>query len=108
MSDQYGHSPAEILGTGTMLYHVRQPVYVGQLVVVHKQGKFRRARITRLGPKRVEVTWSTAGRREARVPREQVYETNDGALSGGELAGVIRANSAYGSTGQHLERAVPA
>ena len=85
-------TPLGIIELGTVLYHVpREAMYVGMPVVVHKQGRYRRASVARLGPKQVRVAWATSGsdRREQAIPYEHVFETNDGSLHGGEAAGRV-------------------
>lgn len=105
---EHGPAPGEIIGTGTALYRLAEP-RLGDLVVVHKQGRFRRARLVKVHKKRAVVAWSTSTseHREQPVSLLELYETDDGTLSGGELAGVIASRAGYGQRGgQYL--ALPA
>jgi hypothetical protein len=89
--------PNEIIRPGTSLYRCQaQP---GDVVVIHAMGRFRAARVTRLGPKRAQLIHPAANpdqlpHRPTR-PRDELY-----ALVGTEPAGVVTAGAKarYGHT----------
>lgn len=82
--------PNEIIQPGTRLY--RCQAKPGDVVVIHAQGRFRAARVTRLGPKRAQLIHPAANpdhmpHHPSRA-RAELY-----ALVGTELAGVVTAGS---------------
>lgn len=90
--------PHEIIPAGTMLY--RCDAGRGEVVVVHAMGRFRAARVIRVGPKRAYLIHPAANpdhlpHRPTR-PRTEIY-----ALVGVEPAGVVKAG-ARGRDGHSL------
>lgn len=86
--------PHEIIQPGTVLYRCEaQP---GDVVVIHAMGRFRVARVLRVGPKRAHLIYPAAN--PSHTPhhptrlRSEVY-----ALVGNEAVGVITA----GVRGRH-------
>lgn len=81
-------APNEILTPGTHLWRADVQAIGAQLpdaredvraVVIHAQGRFRRARVLTVGPKRTTVEYGTSGtpRRSKAVPHALVYTTNE-------------------------------
>lgn len=99
--------PNEILTPGTHLWSARvgNGTPDGEAVVIHAQGKFRRAVIVKVGPKRATVAFATSGTayREKAVPHALIYAMHPADESERERYGVIRQGS--GGPGQHLEGA---
>jgi DNA-binding XRE family transcriptional regulator len=82
--------PHEIIPPGTALY--RCDVRPGEVVVIHAMGRFRAARVIRVGPKRAYLIHPAANpdhlpHKPARA-RTEVY-----ALVGTEPAGVVKAGA---------------
>jgi hypothetical protein len=80
--------PHEIVPPGTTLYRcVARP---GDVVVIHAMGRFRAARVTRVGPKRAYLIHPAANPNslphQPTRPLSEVY-----ALVGTEIAGVVSA-----------------
>ena len=90
--------PHEILPPGTILY--RCDARLGEVVVIHAMGRFRAARVIRVGPKRAYLIHPAANpdqlpHRPTR-PRTELY-----ALVGTEPAGMVKAG-ARGRDGHSL------
>lgn len=90
--------PHEIITPGTTLY--RCDAGPGEVVVIHAMGRFRAARVIRVGPKRAYLIHPAANpdqlpHRPTR-PRTELY-----ALVGTEPAGVVKAG-ARGRDGHSL------
>jgi hypothetical protein len=85
--------PAEILPLGASLYRAAE-VDAGDRVVIHARGKFRRALVVGIGPKRVQVDYaspSSGNVTRKAVPRYEVLTTDlDNA---GDHAGTIRKHA---------------
>jgi hypothetical protein len=89
--------PHEIIPPGTTLYRCEaQP---GDVVVIHAMGRFRVARVLRVGPKRARLIHPAANPEHTphhpTRPRTEVY-----ALVGNEAVGVVAAGARgrYGHT----------
>jgi hypothetical protein len=80
--------PHETIQPGTTLYQCE--VRPGEVVVIHAMGRFRAARVTRVGPKRAYLIYPAANPdhlpHQPTRPRTEVY-----ALVGTEVAGVVCA-----------------
>jgi len=82
--------PHEIIPPGTTLY--RCEVRPGEVVVIHAMGRFRAARVIRVGPKRAYLIHPAANPdhlpHKPTRPRTEVY-----ALVGTDPAGVVKAGA---------------
>ena len=92
-----------ILDPGTNIARVISPT-VGCTVVIYSRGRYRTARVTSIGPKRVQVEYvSFAGGTVSRPPqpRDEIYRTCEADDPG--FTGVVRQRDGRGAVGQYLE-----
>lgn len=89
--------PAEIIQPGTTLYKLSEtyePV-PGQRIVVYSRGRYRVAEVTKVGPKRYTVEYTTpngSGQATGKsVPRAEAFYCIDlpPTFAAGERAGVV-------------------
>lgn len=82
--------PHETIQPGTTLY--RCDVQLGEVVVIHAQGRFRAARVTDVGADQVSLIHPAANPEhlphQPRRPKAELY-----ALVGTEIAGMVKAGN---------------
>lgn len=97
-------APSEILTPGTHLWEISRPeeIPTHQSVAVLAQGRYRRARVVKVGPKRTTVAYGTSGTpyREKTLPHALIYAVAPLDESDRERYCVVRARS---TGGQYLE-----
>lgn len=90
--------PHETIHPGTTLYQCESRL--GEVVVIHAMGRFRAARVTKVGPRRAHLIYPAAN--PDHLPHQPTrHLTEVYALVGTEAAGVVKAG-ARGRDGHSL------